>query len=299
MLGHIVASLAGVEKMSHHFGFDDIALLHWLGKVESDAAIAFLQTEADRQLYQQFLGREVNFRPGDTSSVWSNPFWGRYVKRLFSREGDFAMARLVDAAPMLHEATHDGLRSGLLFFAAFESRLRIVHIVRHPVDLVSDLLRRGFGTRVGIDPREFQFTFAGAQQPVHVYMADVADDISDFSAADFVAVTVAKSMRANLDGWLELPAEMAKWVRTVFFDDLCADPRSEVAGIADFLERQTTGATSRVIRREGLPRSLAERGESEENLQLQMSHHGRRALAESKALYLEFRRIAAVNSPAN
>jgi len=225
MLGHIVASLSSVEKMSHHFVFDYVAALHWLKKISDDGAITYLQTEADLQLYQQFLGRDVNFRPRDTSGVWANPGWGRYLKRLFSPEGDDVLKRLGADSPVLHEATHDGLRSASLFFRAFGERLKIVHILRNPSDLISDLYRRGFGSRVGSDPREFQLTLAGPVSPVHIYMADIAGEVSSWSALDFSAETVARSLSANLLGYKALTVGYASQVQFVFLMICALAPR--------------------------------------------------------------------------
>jgi len=287
MLGHIVASLSSVEKMSHHFVFDYVAALHWLKKISDDGAITYLQTEADLQLYQQFLGRDVNFRPRDTSGVWANPGWGRYLKRLFSPEGDDVLKRLGADSPVLHEATHDGLRSASLFFRAFGERLKIVHILRNPSDLISDLYRRGFGSRVGSDPREFQLTLAGPVSPVHIYMADIAGEVSSWSALDFSAETVARSLSANLLGYKALTVGYASQVQFVFFDDLCSSPAQEAATIARFLGQTTTKRTSRAIRREGLPRTLHDRAASEAALLRRMSPKGQRAFEEAHRLYAE------------
>lgn len=292
MLGHITASLSGVEKMSHHFVFDYVPMIHWLGKMSDDAAVAYLQTEADLQLYQQALGREVNFRPRDTTSIWANPYPLRYVRRLFLSEGDAVLDRLASHPVALHEATHDGLRSGALFFRAFGERLKIVHIVRDPSDLVLDLLRRGFGQRVGRDPREFQFTLAGPDAPLHVYMPDLGENLGRFSEADMAAVTVARSMACNFGGYLDLTPEHSGRVRITFFDDFCRDPIDEVEALSFFLDRPVTRSTRGVVRREKLPRAIQNRVDQHRDLSSTMSDIGRSALAEAYETFGLFREVA-------
>jgi hypothetical protein len=285
MVAHIISSFKGVEKMSHHFVFDYVADLFWLGKIQEDAAVAYLQTEADLQLYQQMLSRDVNFRPGDTSSVWENAQRLRYLQRLFRREGDATIRRIEATQPMLHEVPHDGLRSGELYFRAFGERLKIVHLLRHPVDLAWDLLRRGFGSRVGFDPREFQFTLKGARGPVHIYLEEIDQSSGALSEHDLVVATIERSMSVNLEGYSKLDSVNKRNVRLCFFDDFCIDPRSEVEALELFLLRGRTRATEKIIKSEKLPRLVPDRADSLSRLRGELGPRGQIWLDKSLEMY--------------
>jgi len=287
MLGHILASFESVEKMSHHFVFDYVADLHWLGKITDDAAMAYLQTEADLQTYQLMLSRDQNFRPGDTTGILSNPRPGRYFARLFFKEGDAAVARIQRHNPWLHEAPHDGLRKASLYFSAFGNRLRIVHIMREPHDLVADLVRRGFDWRVGVDPREFQLTLLKKNQVIPIVLRDLEIDLAEISGPDLAALTVSESMRHNLLGYSALNSEDREKVKIVFFDAFCTHPERVVSELSSFLGALPTRSTRRAVRRENLPRRLPDRSLSRSGLFEEMSEIGRRAMSESMNMYSE------------
>lgn len=290
MLGHILASFEGIEKMSHHFVFDYAADLHWLGKMSDDGARAYLQIEADRQIYQLMLSRDQNFRPGDTTSVLSDSNPWRYIARLFSKEGDPVVKRIGKHRPWLHEAPHDGLRKAGLYFSALGDRLRIVHIVRNPIDLVADLIRRGFDWRVGVDPREFQFTLLKNRIPIPIVLKDLDRDFSRMQPSDLAALTVQESMKHNLGGLRGLGKSDRDRVRVVFFDDFCKDPGKEVMGLSKFLGVSPTARTKRAVGREHLPRSLPDRAAVLRSLETDMTIVGITALRQATAMYEEFRK---------
>lgn len=290
MLGHILASFDGIEKMSHHFVFDYVADLHWLGKISDDGAVTYLQTEADLQSYQLMLARDQNFRPGDTTSVWSNPRPLRYLARLLRREGDQVALSIARKKPWLHEAPHDGLRQASLYFSAFEDRLRIVHIVRDPRDLTLDLLLRGFGWRVGADPREFQFVIEQGENIVPIAFKDLSLDFSSLSNADVVALTVAESMRQNFEGYSSLKKSNKDRVKIVFFDDFCRRPQWIVSELSSFLGVRTTISTRSAIRRENLPRAIQRLELQNADLLAQLSDVGMTALDQATAIYENVRR---------
>lgn len=285
MLAHILASFEGIEKMSHHFVFDYVADLHWLGKISEDGAVTYLQLEADRQTYQLMLSRDQNFRPGDTTSVLSNPRPGRYFARLFALEGNPVALRIERDKPWLHESPHDGLRQASLYFSAFGDRLRIIHIVREPHELVADLVRRGFGWRVGADPREFQFTLMKNKSPIPIVLKDLDHDLTGMSGTDVAALTVSESMRHNLSGYAALERRNLENVKIIFFDDFCLRPEKLVSDLSSFLGARPTRRTKRSVGRENLPRKIADRSVSRRLLLAEMSEVGRSAMDESTAMY--------------
>ena len=62
MIGHILASMDRVEKVRLDLGYDTVHRLYRLGKLTHDAAVSMLSIEADMGLYNNYIGREVNFR---------------------------------------------------------------------------------------------------------------------------------------------------------------------------------------------------------------------------------------------
>jgi|694.fasta_scaffold09487_3 hypothetical protein len=266
MLSHLISSFSRVEKQSNHYAFDYVSYLHWFGKMSDDAATTYLQTEADFQLYHIMMSRDVNFRPRDSTGVMRNAFRFRYFKRLFLKEGDAVLERILAEKPILNEAPHDALRSAPLFFNAFGDDLNIVYILRDPCELVFDWHRRGFAHRIGSDTREFQFSFSKNDKIVPIFLADYDFVDSDLNDYERLVLMIHFCFFHNLRGMLDLDDRFKKNVYILEFDDLIRFPMAQLEKIANHLGTLTTKSTSRMIKQEGLPRESTNKNALYESL---------------------------------
>jgi hypothetical protein len=257
MLAHILASLERVEKQSHHMAFDYVAQYNWLGRIDDEAAVNYLQIEADYQLYHIMMSRDVNFRPKDATGVLQNPNRLEYFRRLMSQEGDSVVARIDEQKPILQEVPHDGLRNGSLYFKAFGDQVKIVHIVRHPYDIAIDWMRRGFDTRFGTDRREFQITIEDhLGRPVPFFLRDTQIDFYALNMYDRATLLTSVCLIQNYEGYGKLTPEEKSQVHFVYFDSICTSPEQELENLVGFVGTMRTKETKRILKKEGLPRAL-------------------------------------------
>jgi hypothetical protein len=257
MLSHILASFERVEKQSNHSVFDYAATLHWLGKLETNGAIAYLQTEADADLYHLMMSRDVNFRPKDSTGVMQNPFRWKYFARLFMPEGDSVVERIKKQVPILNEAPHDALRSANLFFSAFGNDLKIVYILRDPFELILDWNRRGFGERIGRDPREFQFAYRDGVGIRPLFMMGSNLEYDKMCNMDRVINMIHFCLSQNMSGYEGLDPNHKRNVLFITFDDLMSRTEEVVDQIAEFTGTKTTAKTKKLLKKERLPRRLS------------------------------------------
>ena len=77
------------------------------------------------------MGRNVNFRYSDLSSVFQSDKKYKYFKRIFS-EGDEVIPEIINKKkPILHFATHNLLPRSEILFKTFSNNLKFINIVRH------------------------------------------------------------------------------------------------------------------------------------------------------------------------
>ncbi|MFM8002016.1 MAG: hypothetical protein ACKPAJ_06340, partial [Actinomycetota bacterium] len=84
----MIGSLTGVEKKKVEHVYEYVCIAHAAGKMNHDAAIAFLKIYADLSQYNNLIGREVNLRWSDDSGLRNNPGSLMYLRRLFHPGGD-------------------------------------------------------------------------------------------------------------------------------------------------------------------------------------------------------------------
>lgn len=289
MLSHILSSLSRVEKQSNHTPFDYIAYIHWLGKITDDAASLYLKTEADQQMYHIMMSRDVNFRPKDSTGVMQNAFRWKYFARLFMREGDDVIERIRQERPILNEAPHDALRSAPFFFRTFGSTLRIIYVIRNPYELILDWQRRGFGQRIGTDPREFQFSVQIDGRIVPMFMMHYDEfDYRTMNAMERLTLMIHFCVKTNMEGFLACPQEHRSQILITSFDNLCLEPMRVVEKVCRFLGVEKTGKTLKTLKHENLPRARPDVSSYKEQVAENLDARFAKYIAELDEMYAEF-----------
>jgi len=167
MLSPIVASLDRVELLTYAYELEYICRLSHMNKISLDAAITLAKMLPDLQIYKSMMGREINFRPSDLSSVFRHVRPWKYFTRIF-REGDRAIIkRLETERPILHLTTHNLVAYSEPLFAGLENRLVMIELVRHPLYQIKqqainmDILPE--------DPRDIDVYFDFQGRPIPYY----------------------------------------------------------------------------------------------------------------------------------
>lgn len=258
MMGQIMSSFKRVEMLRLDFlDFDYIHHLYRLKKITFDAAKAMLNIAADMMLYNLMIGRSVNYRFSDLSSIYKSHNPDRYIMRSTLAEGKEVIDRIKKEKPILQEEVHDGLKMAQFFFDVFEDRLKIVYMYRDPVYIIDSWIRRNFGERIGVDPIEFHLTYKWKGKVVPVLAFGWEDDYLSISPIDRIVGMVDYNFRTNLEGYKKLPLDLKERVLIIEFDKFIMDPMPIVKKAAEFLNTEVTSGTNDILIRERCPRSPA------------------------------------------
>jgi len=256
LLAHVAGLVSDVEKQTLNPWFETVATLHWLGEIQTATAVALLKTEADRHTYHLSIGREVNLRLGEFTSIFSNPRPMRYLQRIFFTPERSLTSTPQAKLPIINETTHDALRSAPLFFEAFGERLTLLHVFRHPADLALVWLRKGFGSRIGSDPHESQHLLMreSAIEPLLFYR-EKPGLYKEINEKERVLAMLAFSYEENLAGLSRVTAQYRERVRLYSFEEVVVRPDQLLLNISQTLNRPVRSSSRRMFRRERVPRS--------------------------------------------
>ena len=252
MLSPIVASLDRVELVSYAFEIEFICRLFSLKRIDGDAAIAMVRMLADHKLYQTMMGRDVNFRFSDLSSVFrdSNPW--RYFKRIF-RDGDMVIPkRIKRERPILNLTTHDLLGYSEPIIAGLGSEAFFVEVVRHPLYMIKQQYLNM--ERLVDNARDIQICVEhnGKQLP---YFAcgweEQFSQLNDMEKAIFSMQMMGKQNKQKRKLWEE---NAGLSFITVPFERFVFDPLPYMEKIAHMLDTKMTRKTYRVMKKQNVPR---------------------------------------------
>ncbi len=256
LISVLLSTMSKVEKMRLDSQIDYIPRYYFLGKMSLDAAVTALLTEFDEKYYYNSISRDVNFRLSDYSGVMKQGKRFEYIKRLFLPADAVAVDRLNKSSPIFQEMTHDGLHVATLYFLALKKRLKLIHVFRDPLGNIYEQNVRGFGERIGVDPRELQLTHEWEGNPVPIIVNGCEDDYLAGNSLERLVLMVNQMFRLNMEGFHHLSSDEKKQVMFIEFEDFVVNPFPYMSRLEKFIGQPFGAASKRILRRENCPRVI-------------------------------------------
>lgn len=252
----VIGSMPRVEKMRINPVHEYACVLHHLGRMTADAAHFLVSTYADHDQYHNLIGREVNFRSSDASGTANTPGSTlRYLRRMFAPDGDDVVGVINSRNIAHHAVTHQVLPVAGPIFDALGDRLRMLHVVRHPVHLV-----RYWRDYLADLDREREFTVSVDHDGTKVpwWAADWAGRWAAMSTIDRTVaslIEVYRSVFSAIDARAGDPRLLV-----LSFEDVVMRPDPSFAAISSFLGRPLGRRTDAILQRERIPRPTITHG---------------------------------------
>lgn len=251
-----IGAMDNVEKMKLEHVHEYVCTLHHLGKMTDDATRYMILTYADIDQYSNLIGREVNFRPSDASGTKNTPGSTiKYFRRLFADDGDAIVERIRRDNIAHHIVSHQVLPVGEPMFGAFGDRLKMVHVVRHPVHLArywNDYLR-DFDRH-----REFTVSIDFEGTKVPWWAAEWANRYVEMSTMDRALSSITHLFNLLIDTFTLFKDDHRLLVLS--FEDLVMRPTDTFPRVASFLGRELGPKTDKILKRERIPRPTITHG---------------------------------------
>ena len=254
MISHIIGSFKNVELQKNDMTLDHIHRLYTLKLINLNTASYLLNNFADESFYNSLIGRNINFRPSDDTSIFKNADPSKYVRRLYLKDGLHAVNRSKKFRYIFTNAPHEALGEAGLFFNAFSDRLKFIYSLRNPLDLIVEWNNGDFGNRIGNDPREFQLTFKKGKFIYPIYVLKNSNNFRKLNQIEKCVVMIDYLYRKNIQGYKKLPTKFKKRVKIINFEDLVFRTNKVIPILEKFLNTKKTKWTKHILNQENCPR---------------------------------------------
>ena len=260
ILSSLIGSLEGVEKKRIDYTFEYICNAHSLGRVSDDFAQSLIRINADLNQYDNLIGREVNLRLKDDSGFRNTPGSTKYLRRLFGPEGDQVVDVINARNLALLLVSHHIIITSEPLYKALGSRLFLIEVVRHPLQLVN------YWTRYLEDferSREFTLGTLLNGKRVPWFAFDWASDYVRMPALDRAIRSIHQIQLQTRQSVSELNEPTRRDVRpplVVSFESLVTETTNTLERVSNYLGRKPSRSTARAMRKQDVPRSLSSAG---------------------------------------
>ncbi len=255
LLGNLLSGLEDVEHIQYFLMYELIPALVKLGKMPRETGLALLRNEVDMHAYEYAIGRNLNFRFSDKSSIFNSTRFQELLTRCSSPDGPPVIERIQKENKYHSYVTHGVLAQADVFFEAAPD-LRMIHILRHPVDVVHSWYRRGWGKRFGTDALDFTPALQGPQGPIPLYAHAWADEYERLEEMDRIIASVDSIHRDFENTYHALDAALKKQILFVTYEALVEDTHKELDRICLFLDTCGSKTLAVTLAKERCPSTL-------------------------------------------
>ncbi len=177
LIGPIISSLNNCEHWLHDHIIEEIITLLKFKKISLDAARAILGIHVDLDLYNLFIGRDVNFRNYDTSSVIYDGLDKIYSKRLKLKDGDQISKKILLKNPFLIINTHHILMfSNFIKKVFFDRNLIFISVSRDPITVINNFYKNNWEKKILNNPRDFSLTVSKNHKDINAWYLNKYED---------------------------------------------------------------------------------------------------------------------------
>lgn len=250
----IISSFKNFEKINLDPLWEQANLLFGLRKINQEAAIYLLRRGFSVLSYNLSLGRELNFRKKDYTSIYNYRNPSLYLKRAkFQKEGDQVFNKKIIKKMNIPIMIHWGIVYSKLLFKSFPN-IKLIRMVKNPVEIVFSWLNKNYGGSFYSNPRANTLTIKYLNQLLPFQAYGWEKKYLKLSKVNRVASIIIKYQKLENKIYNSLSEKQKKSICIVNFDNLCQNPLSEVSKLEFFLKAKKTNFTKKILKNEHLPR---------------------------------------------
>lgn len=252
----ILPTIKKVEILNFCTEIENICALYHLKKITKDGASSFIKLYLDEVIYNTSMSRRVNFRFGDLSSVFRDPFPMRYFNRLFSK-GDTVIPSFIKSnKPILHFATHNLLPYSKILFETLNEKILFLEILRHPLYMIKQQIIN-YENHLN-SSRHFHIKLSNKLNEFFFWDQTYIKKSKNFAPVDFAINHLNHQFNQQILKINKLKKN--KNFLVIPFEEFVLKPNEYTSKIELFIGDKFTKKLSKVLKREKVPRKKVSDG---------------------------------------
>jgi len=255
MLAPIISSLKRVEKVNVNYQFEFIPMINIVNSLSDNVAVTIMRFFIENHVYENIIGRNINFRLNDLTSVWKANEPMEYISRLNNKEGDDVFENIYKSGQIFLLLVHDALWHGKIYFKAFPN-LKMIHIDRHPTDLIYSWFNKGYGSDFYDTPRNALLTIDWEEKILPYYAHTWEEEYINLPEMGRIIKMVNMIQNKGKQVYKSLPTKYKKNIFFIKYNEVVSNPKMAIENISKFLETKQSSYTPIAMQKAKVPRTI-------------------------------------------
>jgi len=253
LLSNLVSGLNRVELLSYSYEIEHLVQLFFLNKIDENVLITMTQMYLDLKIYNTMMGRDLNFRYNDLSSVFKNHNSIEYLQRIFQPGDDAVINKIKNHKPILNISTHNIFPISLPIINALGKRCFFIEMIRHPVYMIKQQMLN-MERLLNDNPKYFSvnFEFEGKCIPFFTKGWETQFLKSNSYEKSVLYIKHETEKKNKIRSFLKEKKDCLTY--TLSFESLVIEPLKHIQIITELLETEITNKTFQVMREQNVPR---------------------------------------------
>jgi hypothetical protein len=245
-LGKLISGINNLEYFISNSELERILINYKFGLLTQHNTEALFVIAINELIYNRSIGRNVNMKCGDGSSVMNSFESDLYINRQNSADsGDHVIKQLNSKNRSSVFILHQSLGVIDVINESIPS-VKMINIQRDPLDLAYSWMKRGWGFRCGADPLSFDQVCDYKGSPVPDFAINWADEYLESNEYDRVVKSIVNLTKEENN----ILNDESNDICSIYYDNLLHRPEDEMHKIYNFIDHTPSEKMNEIIKRE-------------------------------------------------
>ena len=253
VLSKILPSFNNSEHLKVFTYFEHIMPALYFKEIKLDYIDAQLIISLNELAYNTFIGRDVNFRASDYTTVVSKNLKKKYLSRLKSKEGDQIIKKLTNTKNFFPFMAHE-IMPNLNYLNKFSMKFKIIEFYRNPIDNIYSWIKKDVYKNFINNPRSFTLVTRDKKTNKNIpwFCGENANYWLKLNKFEKSVFAVCKLLEMSIKN--QRKNKKTK-ILTLSFEDFYKNPFLNVKKVSKFVNGRETKLTKIEIKKANCPRN--------------------------------------------
>ncbi len=252
LAANILNGFADVEPAQLRPVLEHLPYFEALGLMDKRTAEELLHHEVDIHAYEMLIGRNLNYRVHDQSSIFNVADPHVYLRRPKEKDTNKELKRFWRRGAWSLFLVHETLPDARIFFDAFP-QMKVITVARDPIDLVYSWYTRRTMDRWTRDPTFFNVPLQGKRGVLPWYMYPYIREYESLAPMDQTIFIMDVLFRRYDRVLRQFSSGERRRILRIRYEDILERPQEVLARLGVFLKKKPLPGMRRILKREKLP----------------------------------------------